>query len=183
MDVQNSESIAVTSQPVDQNAQQTGIPRENEIITPRLQNRRCGVVLWKEEMPDGKSVRIVETLDAPVAFSVHPEFVKTINEARMEIYGEEGKMYIVKNVPVPEGKTAYYLDINTKSGKEISRKVYTAAEANERLAKDRAEIERNRAKNIRRYGESNADGGFHTLQDAINSANDKKSTAIAANNN
>ncbi len=182
MDVQNFESTAISSQPVEQNNQQVNTSHDGEIITPRLQNRPVGIVFWPETMPDGKSVRIVQTLDMPVAFSVHPELVKQMNDTRIEIYGDDGKMYIVKNIPVPDGVTAHYAKINSKTGKRISLKVLTAEEANDRLAKDRAEYQRNREKNIRRYGEHNGEG-FHLLQDAINSANDKKSTAIAVNNN
>lgn len=182
MDVQNSESTAISSQTVEQSNQQASISHDGEVIVPRLQNRAVGILFWKEYMPDGKSVRIVETLDIPVAFSVHPELVKQINEIRMEIYGDDGKMYIVKNIPVPDGITAHYAKVNSKTGKRISLKVLTSEEANDRIAKDRAEFQRNREKNIRRYGET-AEEGFHTLQDAINSANDRKSTAIAVNNN
>ena len=181
MDVQNSESIETISQVTEHSAQQNAVPHEGEIITPRLQNRAVSIIFWKQIMEDGKSVRIIETLDIPVAFSVHPELVKEMNNIRTEIFGEEGKMYIVKNIPVPAGIIPYYAKVNSKTGKRITLKVLTADEANDRMAKDRAEIQRNREKNIRRYGENNGEG-FHLLQDAINSANDRKSTAIAVNN-
>lgn len=182
MDVQNSESIETTSQVTEQNPQQNAVKHEGEIPTIHLQNRAVGILFWKQIMEDGKSVRIIETLDMPVAFSGHPELVKEMNNIRMEVFGEEGKMYIVKNIPVPAGVITYYAKVNSKTGKRITLKVLTSDEANERIAKDRAEIQRNREKNIRRYGENGGEG-FHLLQDAINSANDRKITAIAVNNN
>ena len=124
---------------------------------PKVQNRKAVVMFFQKAMPDGK-VRIEQVFDAPVPFSVHHEMIETINSFRSEIFRENGLLYETKNLEIPGGtdNTIYALLVNTKTGKEIGRKVFNGDEAVEYMTKVRAELDANRAK-ARQYRETSED--------------------------
>ena len=145
---------------------------------PRVQNRKAVIMFFKTVMADGKP-RIEQVFDAPVAFSVHHEMINTINAFRADIFGEDGKLYETKNIALPMGSdtVVYALLVNTKTGKEINRKVFTGDEATAYMEKARAELEANRAK-ARQYHEEATSGDFgRPIQDAMNEALSKKTAA------
>ena len=160
-----------------QNTEATSVAATGE-YHPKIQNRKAVIMFFEKDMPDGKK-RIEQVFDAPVAFSVHHDMINTINAFRAETFGENGKLYETKNIDLPTGSdtTVYALLVNTKSGKEINRKIFTGDEATAYLAKARAELEANRAK-ARQYHEESTSGDFwRPIQDAMNEALTKKTVA------
>ncbi len=149
-------------------------------IKPRPQNRKVVIMGFLKDMPDGVK-RVEQVFDAPIAFSCHREMINTINEWRMRVFGENGKLYETKNVEMPGAdKVVYCLIVNSKTGKTIGEKVFDGVEAAAYLAKVRADLENNKIRAQHQFGDTTAEG-FHTLQDAMNTANEKR-TEIAVNN-
>ncbi len=150
-------------------------------IKPRPQNRKVVIMAFLKVMPGGLIKRVEQVFDAPIAFSIHREMINTINEWRLRVFGEDGKLYETKNVDMPGAdQVVQCLIVNSKSGKIISEKVFDGVEAAAYLAKVRADLENNKIKPRHQFGETSADG-FHLLQDAMNSAAEKR-TEIAVNN-
>lgn len=174
---------AISNQPVAVETEQTPVvpgtyPDGN--IKPRLQNRRVTIMGFLKDMPDGVK-RVEQVFDAPIAFSCHREMIETINEWRMRTFGEYGKLYETKNVEMPGAdKVVYCLTLNSKTGKIISEKVFDGVEAAAYLARVRAELENNKIRAQHQFGETSPEE-FHTLRDAMNTANEKR-TEIAVNN-
>lgn len=151
-------------------------------IKPRPQNRKVHIFMWPKLMPDGVTYRIEQLFDAPIAFSCHHELVMAINEARMEVFGEKGKLYETKNMDLPGAdETVHCFILNSKSGKRIGTKVFNGEEAKVFLAKVRADLENNKIRLQHQYGDNSTEGFNTTLRDAMNTANEKR-TEIAVNN-
>lgn len=109
---------------------------------PRSQRRRAGVYMVETRMPDGVNSRVLQILDFPVDFSIHPEFVQAMNRFREEKFGEKGKLYVTKNDPIPEANpeiSVHFAFIHTQSGKISGVKIFTKPEAREHLQKLRDE--------------------------------------------
>ena len=150
-------------------------------IKPRPQNRKVYVFAWLQIMPDGHTYRVEQVLDAPIAFSCHHEFVVALNEWRLRRFGENGKLYETKNMELPGADVTVYCGIfNSKSGKTIGEKVFNGEEAKVFLAKVRADLENAKIRIQHQFGDSNTEP-FHPLQDAMNTAIEKR-TEIAVNN-
>ena len=150
-------------------------------IKPRPQNRKVTLMAFLKTMPGGVIKRVEQVFDAPIAFSIHREMINTINEWRLRVFGEDGKLYETKNVEMPGAdQLVYCLTLHSRTGKIISEKVFDGVEAAAYLAKVRADLENNKIKASHQFGETSAEG-FHLLQDAMNSAAEKR-TEIAVNN-
>ena len=147
-------------------------------IKPRLQNRKVHVFMWLKLMPDGVTYRVEQLFDAPIAFSCHRELVMAINEARMEAFGDNGKLYETKNMDLPGADvTVRCFIFNSKSGKRIGMKVFNGDEAKVFMTKVRTDLENTKIRFQSQFGDNNAEG-FNTLHDAMNTASEKREIAV-----
>ena len=130
--------------------------RENPpVFKPRLQNRRCGVMFIETVMPDGKTSRILQILDAPVDFSGHPLFVEQLNVLRKKYFGDKAAFYVTKDSPIPEENPeicVFFAFIGTKNGRVSGEKVFTKDEARLHMQKLREEIEAHRRRPAPEFG-------------------------------
>ena len=178
----NSEEITVEKSqfsPIDESNERVqtqpseSIPNHGKWQTkypPRIQKRRCGVFFIKTIMEDHQTIRILQILDYPVDFSMHPDFVKSMNIHREAVYGEEGRLYITQDIPIPEENpeiVVHFAYIHTLDGKISGRKVFNKSEARIFLERLRKEI---RAYREQRYASSNGEFGTNVFPDAIKKA-------------
>lgn len=151
-----------------------------------LQNRRCGVYMFENLLPDGKTIRITQVLDSPVDFTNHPNFVSGMNKFRNDCFGENARLYETKNVDIPEENPEFIVHfafIHTKTGAISGEKVFTKAEARTSLKKMREDIQRWREQR-RAYYHSRTPNEFGTeMSAAIRDAREQQESAskIASN--
>lgn len=121
-------------------------PSRHPNVTPiKRQTRRVNVFLWKQTMGDGQTVRIMQRLDFPLPFANHPEFTNALNDARLNLYGDDGVLYQTKETQFPsdENTVIHMISIISDSGMVVNKKALTPSEAEEQLKKIRATTESN----------------------------------------
>lgn len=147
---------------------------------PRLQSRRCGVMMVETLMPDNQTVRILQILDSPVDFSHHPAFVAGMNTFRQQCFGEKGRLYVTKDTEIPSEnpeRVVYFANIHTKTGAITGEKVFTKDEARVHLRRIREEIARWKEKLRMTYGQGNPEEFGTNVREAIRIANQTKDGA------